>query len=150
MTSTAKVALPPVSQIGIVVRDIAQTAAYYTSTLGIGPFSIIDVKMDNAILRGKPVAYKFKVGFARSGTTEIELIQPVEGENVYAEFLASGREGLHHLGFQVDDFDGMLAAFAAAGIAPVLHSKTRVFGFAYMDTEKVGGVMVELLWQKKR
>ncbi|MBW1902674.1 MAG: VOC family protein, partial [Deltaproteobacteria bacterium] len=108
--------LPPVHQLGYVVSDIEKTCRYYESTFGMGPFSeVIDVDMDGAFLRGKPVKTKIKVAFAQSGDVQVEFIQPVEGENVYTEFLASKGDGIHHLAFQVDDMDAIKAEFAKKG-----------------------------------
>jgi len=150
MTNTGKVVLPPVSQVGIVVKDIERAAEYYTSTFGIGPFTIIDVDMEGVILQGKPIRLKIKAAFAQSGPLQIELIQPVEGENIYTEFLASKGEGLHHLAFQVDDLETMLAALAKKGIKPIFHHNYGFGAFAYLNTDKIGGVMFELLWTKKQ
>jgi len=150
MTDIGTGKLPPVSQVGIVVNDIEKTAEYYSSTFGIGPFSIVDVNMDGAILRGNPVKTTIKAGFAQSGPIQIELIQPVEGDNIYTEFLQSKGEGLHHLGFQVDDMQSLLAGFAERGIQPVFQRDFGVMAFAYLDTDRVGGVMFELLWTKPR
>ena len=105
MANIEKVKLPPVGQVGIVVRDIRKAADYYTATFGIGPFTIIDVNMEGVLLRDKPSSSKIKSAFARSGTLQIEFIQPVEGENLYTEFLATNGEGLHHLGFRVEDVE---------------------------------------------
>jgi len=147
----SSIVLPPVDQVGLVVRDLERTAAFYYSTFGLGPFSIVpEVKFDGVILRGRPTDSKIKVAFADSGSLQIELIQPLEGENIYAEFLQAGREGLHHLGFRVDDFDGMLARFKDRGIEPVFWKHFGFTAFAYLDTAKVGGVMAEVLWPKER
>ena len=90
MGSEAAIVLPPVSQVGLVVRDLDKTAAFYYSTFGIGPFSIMpEVKFEGVILRGQPTNAKIKVAFAQSGSLQIELIQPLEGENIYTEFLRS-------------------------------------------------------------
>lgn len=142
--------LPPVSQIGIVVKDIEKSADYYAARFDIGPFSIMEVDLDGAVLRGKPASIRMKVGFAQSGPVQLELIQPLSGDNIYTEFLAAKGEGIHHLGFQVEDFDAMLAAFAREGVEPVFYRNRDGFAFAYMDTEKIGGVMVELLWSGKQ
>lgn len=150
MKSESAIALPPVSQVGIVVRDIEKTAAFYYSTFGVGPFAIVpEVKFEGVILRGSPTNAKIKVAFAQSGPLQIELIQPLEGENIYTEFLDTKGEGLHHLGFQVDDFDSMLAEFKSRGIEPVFWLNLGWMAFAYLNTETIGGVMFELLWSKK-
>jgi len=141
--------LPPVHQLGYVVSDIEKTCRYYESTLGIGPFSeVIDVDMDGAILRGRPVKTKIKVAFVQSGAVQIELIQPVMGENVYTEFLAGKGEGIHHLAFLVDDMDAAKAQFAKKGLTPVFYRDMGVMEFAYYDTSGVGGLMTELLYYR--
>ena len=143
--------LPPVRQIGIVVEDVSRVAEYYETTLGIGPFSIVDnVRLDGVLLRGRAVETAMKVAFAQSGPIQIELIEPLEGENIYTEFLAARGEGLHHLGFEVDDFEGTLAAFKERGIEPVFWLNMGFTAFAYLNTDAIGGVMIELLWSKKR
>ena len=141
--------LPPVYQLGFVVKDIERTCKYYESMFGTGPFSeVIDVDMDGAILRGKPVKTKIKVAFVQSGGIQIELIQPVEGANVYTEFLADKGEGIHHLAYQVEDLDAMKAQFAAQGIEPVFSRDMGVMEFAYFDMSEVGGLMIEFLYFK--
>ncbi len=141
--------LPPVYQLGFVVSDIEKACEYYTSKFGIGPFSPFDVDMDGVIFRGKPISTKIKVAMAKSGEIEIEFIQPVEGENVYTEFLAGKGDGIHHLGYQVENMDVMLADFASKGLHPVFHKDMDVMRFAYFDTSEVGGLMTEFLCWKK-
>lgn len=142
--------LPPVYQLGFVVNDIEKTAKHYESFFGTGPFSeVIDVDMDGALLRGKPVPTKIKVAFVQSGAVQIELIQPVEGKNVYTEFLETKGEGIHHLGYQVEDMEAAKAAFLGKGREPVFCRDMGVMEFAYYDTSDAGGLMLEFLHNKK-
>lgn len=143
--------LPPVDQVGLVVRDLEKAASFYHSAFGLGPFSIVpEVRFDGASLRGRPTDSSVKVAFADSGPLQIELLQPLEGENIYTEFLRAGHEGLHHLGFRVDDFDGLLARFRDKGIEPVFWKHFGPAAFAYLDTAGVGGVTAEILWPRER
>ena len=146
-----RVKLPPVQQACIVVKDIDRAIEYYTSTFGMGPFRTSDVDMEGVLLRGKPISTRIKVAFAESGPLQIELIQPVEGKNIYTEFLDSKGEGLHHLAFQVNDLDAMLAKLAKEGIEPTFHKSYPELGiaFAYLDTDRIGGVIFELIEVKK-
>ncbi len=138
--------LPPVYQLGFVVSDIEKTCKHYEAVFGTGPFSeVIDVDMDGAILRGKPVNTKIKVAFVQSGDVQIELIQPVEGENLYTEFLETKGDGIHHLGYQVDDMEAMKAEFVRRGGEPVFSRDMGVMEFAYFDTSELGGLMIEFL-----
>jgi methylmalonyl-CoA/ethylmalonyl-CoA epimerase len=145
------IVLPPVDQVGLVVRDLEKAAAFYYSAFGLGPFSIVpEVRFDGVALRGRPTDSSIKVAFADSGPLQIELIQPLEGDNIYTEFLQAGHEGLHHLGFRVDDFDGLVAGFQQKGIGPVFWKHFGFTAFAYLDTAGVGGVVAELLWPRER
>jgi methylmalonyl-CoA epimerase len=146
------VKLPPVQQVCIVVKDIDRAIQYYTSTFGMGPFSVLDVDMEGVLLRGKPTSAKIKVAFADSGPLQVELIQPVEGKSIYTEFLDSKGEGLHHLAFQVDDLDTMLTGLAKEGIEPIWQQRLPQFGiaFAYLNTDRIGGVIFELIEVKKQ
>jgi methylmalonyl-CoA/ethylmalonyl-CoA epimerase len=144
------VKLPKVSQLGYAVADIEKACKYYESTLGIGPFCPpFEVDMSGAIFRGKPVRTKIKVAFVQSGDVQIELIQPVEGQNPYTDYLARHGDGIHHLAFTVTDMKAMKAEFAAAGLQPVFHHDMGVMQFAYYDTSAIGGVMTELLYYRK-
>jgi len=143
--------LPPVYQLGYVVRDIRKVCDYYASTFGMGPFSPpMEVNMDGAILRGRPVRCRIKVSFAQSGPLQIELIEPIEGENPYFEFLEAKGEGIHHLAFPVEDMNAAKAAFRARGLEPVFYHDMKVMEFAYFDTSAIGGLWVEFLYWKAK
>src|SRR5512139_2919414 len=142
--------LPPVRQLGFVVRDIAQACKHYESVFGTGPFSdVIDVDMDGAVLRGTPVKTRIKVAFVESGDIQIEFIQPVEGNNVYTEFLEAKGEAIHHLGYEVADMAAAKAEFRRGGREPVFYRDMGVMEFAYYDTSEAGGLMLELLYYKR-
>lgn len=145
------VVLPPVHHVCIVVKDIEKTAEYYYSTFGIGPFPIREVNMDGGMLRGKPTTSKIKLALAASGPVQIELIQPLEDDNVYTEFINSKGEGLHHLAFVVDDLEGVVTELSKQGIKPIFNRKAPEYSFAYLDTDKIGGVIFEFIqWGQMR
>jgi len=142
--------LSPVHQLGYVVADIDRTVRYYESTLGIGPFnSPFEVDMSGAVFRGKRIETKIKVAFAQSGSLQLELIQPVEGQNPYTEFLARHGDGIHHLAYIVDDMEAMKAEFAKRGYQVVFQHDMVVMEFAYYDTSEIGGLMTEVLYYRQ-
>lgn len=150
MTETEKprVKLPAPSHMGIVVKDLDEAIRYYDTLFGWGPFRVrtMDVKrFPGFFFRGQPAACRFKVALGHSGPRVIELFQPLEGESPYAEFARAKGEGLHHLGFQIDDVDGAVAALSREGITPMFHGKSPQGSFAYFDTDRIGGIVVELL-----
>jgi len=142
--------LPPVHQLGYVVGNVDKACEFYESTYGVGPFNIVDeVDIEGVMLRGEPISTKIKVAFAKSNGIELEFIEPLEGENLYTEFLEAKGEGIHHLGFVVDDMNAWKKDFASKGFEPIFHRDMGVMEFAYFDTSMLGGLMLELLCWKE-
>ena len=141
--------LPKIYQLGYVVADVEKAARHYESAFGIGPFiGPVVVPMKKAVFMGRTVSTKIKTVFAKSGDIQLEFIQPLESENPYAEFLAKKGDGIHHLGFKVDDIDQAKAEFAKKGMEPFFSGDLVVMKFAYYDTTEFGGLALELLWGK--
>ena len=140
-----KLLLTSIDQVGIVVKDIQKTMDYYSSTFGIGPFRVVDMNIPGVIARGEVIELKLKLAFAEAGPVEIELIESIEGENIYTEFLRSKGEGLHHLGIKVDDVDKEVAGLKERGVAVLQQGKVNGRSFAYLDTGEPGGVIFELI-----
>jgi 4-hydroxyphenylpyruvate dioxygenase-like putative hemolysin len=142
--------LPPVEQIGIVVRDADLAAKFFTSTFGWGPFKISEVEMKGFTYDGRTGDCRLKMAFARCGDIEIELIEVLEGETPHSDFLRCHGEGMQHLRFRVDDCDAMTAALAREGVDPLFHQRfPGIAAFAYMKTDKTSGLMVELFEMKE-
>ena len=82
---TDTIKLPPVEQIGFVVKDIDKAVEYYSSTFGWGPFQIFEHEMKGVIFRGEPSDCHLKIAFTHSGPIEIELIQVLEGDDAVSK-----------------------------------------------------------------
>lgn len=150
MEQSEKFVLPDLAQVGVVVEDIEQAVNYYSKNFGIGPFRIIDMEIPNATLHGKPIALKVRIALARMGPIQFELIEVPPGESIYREFIDQKGPGLHHLGFAVNDLDSEVAKLGRLGIAVLQGGKLGNGGFAYMDSEKTGGVIFELIQRPPR
>ena len=142
-----------ITQYAFVVRDVHAVSAYY-ERLGFPPLSIErNVSLDR-VYRGKPAGFEMLLGWGRLADIVFEWIQPTIGPNVYDEYLAQHGEGLHHLAFNVPDMDRVVAALTGRGLVVTMSGGWNVNGsegrFAYLDTERVGGVTIELLWNKPR
>ena len=147
-TGAEKSPFSEASHIGIVVKDIDEAIEYYQS-LGIGPFGPSPkghLSTDRKVY-GKPADdVKIKARVAQMGPLYIELVQPVEGESLQKEFLETKGEGINHLGFFVDDIDKETAKMEKQGFKVISSVRYKGGGGAfYFDTEKVGGVMLELV-----
>jgi 4-hydroxyphenylpyruvate dioxygenase-like putative hemolysin len=79
------------------------------------------------------------------GGLKFEIVEPLEGESIYKEFLDKKGEGIHHLAFVVDDLDAEIAKMAERGFKVIQTGQTARGKFAYFDTDKVGGVVTELV-----
>jgi catechol 2,3-dioxygenase-like lactoylglutathione lyase family enzyme len=137
-----------IKQVGIVVKDIDKVMDYYSS-LGIGPFKSLPSggvpTYTDKKLRGKPAEFKLAVRIAQVGQIELELIQPLEGQSIHKEFLEKQGEGLHHLGFFVDDIDEEEARLTKQGFKVLASGRRPGGGFTYFETDTVGGVIMELI-----
>ncbi len=137
-----------VYQVGVVVRDMDQAVRYYEA-LGIGPFE--SPKGTAPILErqvyGKPAPdVKNRISTAQMGPVELELVQPISGKSVQGEFLEKHGEGVNHLGFLVDQLDLEVARLLEKGFRVISRGKLADGqAFAYLDTDKIGGVVFELV-----
>ena len=145
MQANTFIGLPPVGQLGVVVQDVDRVVTFFSQTLGIGPFKVIERERVGAIVRGKTTTYRLKVALAPLGDLELELIQPLAGESLQMEFAGAKGAGLHHLGFFVHDIQKYIDAFAQRGYAVLQSDRTQSPHFAYLDTEAEAGFMLELI-----
>lgn len=111
------IGLPPIDQVGFVVRDIDAAIAQYEPLFG--PFSRMETPIEGATYRGRKADCELKIAFGRSGNLEIELIECVSGEGPHREFIDAGGEGMHHLRFRVEDVDAWLPKLKKLGYEPV-------------------------------
>ena len=147
MDEPEKLKIQQVYQICVVVKDIRKAMEHYWKVLGIGPWQLYTFQppdLTDTMFRGKPEPFSMKLASARVGSLEWELIQPLEGQSAYREFLEQRGEGLHHVAVTVDDFDKTVAALEKQGIGILMSGKFRGAMFVYMDTEKVLGTLTEL------
>ncbi|MGD0916676.1 MAG: VOC family protein [Thermodesulfobacteriota bacterium] len=148
-----RLGLPPISQIGFVVKDIDQAVEYYSSIFGIGPFTVYEFVPEKHWFMEEPSYLKLMMGKAAWGDLELELIQPIEGKSFHKEFLETHGEGIQHLGFFVPNYDETFEKFKAARFKPVMRVETYIETYkghlraCYFDTRRTGGVMFEIIWK---
>lgn len=133
-------------QVGIVVRDMDRAISFYEA-LGIGPFveGPSAHAIDRRIYGTLESEAEVKGRIAQMGKIEFELMQPVSGKSIQAEFLAEHGEGIVHICAYTDDLARDIERMAAKGF-PVISSAEFDDGgkFAYFDTREVGGLVLEL------
>lgn len=137
-------------QVGMVVRDARKTAKEY-ERFGVGPFVEEDFPSVEATVYGKPANYKNRALVANLGGWELELLQVLEGETIFQEFLDKRGEGVHHLGLYVEDYDAEMAKWREMGVRVLQESKCpppypEGSRYAYLDTEALFGIILEIAW----
>lgn len=108
-------------QIGLLVDDLEGTMDKLEKIFGIGPFRIVDfppegeknVKMQ---YRGKDSKFRAKFCFFDLGNIELEIIQPLEGESIWRDFIDKRGPGLHHIKFSVPTHQGVVEYLLGQGI----------------------------------
>jgi len=144
-----RVDLGPIIQVGLVVRDAEATARAWTERFAFGPARIVDWPhestnpADVGTYRGQPGNFRMRLAFLETPSIQIEFIQPLEGDNIYAEWLEQHGEGLHHILFTVDDPQ----AIAAGLNVPIMQSGSSTIHpgaiWAYLDTQELLGCIIE-------
>ncbi|WP_158747833.1 VOC family protein [Acidisphaera sp. L21] len=137
----------PIRQLGYVVPDIEAAMAYWSGTLGVGPFFYNPrVPIVNYRYRGQNYEPHNSVALANSGDVQVELIQPRNDvPSMYRDFLRAGRTGLQHVACWTENYEADLARLTAQGLDPVMSGEVGARGrFVYFDTEYHPGAVVEL------
>jgi methylmalonyl-CoA/ethylmalonyl-CoA epimerase len=145
--------LNKLTHYAVMVRDIKKVDAFYQS-LGFGGMAIDHNISLNRVYRGQPGKFEMYLGWWRWGSVPIEWIETIAGPNLYEEHLQKHGEGFHHFGLEVNDMDEAVRLFEARGAPPTqlaAWDTARATGRAvYLDTDPVGGVVAELIWNKPK
>jgi hypothetical protein len=135
-------------QVGLVVNNLNEAMKRYWEDLGIGPWAIYTMdssNVKNMRIRNQKVDYAMRVGFCTLGGMQWELIEPLDDQSIYAEFLKKHGPGLHHVAVTVEDYDQTIAFLRTRGI-DILQAGTTKDGmdFAYLDTQAVMSCITEI------
>jgi methylmalonyl-CoA/ethylmalonyl-CoA epimerase len=146
-----------IAQIALVVKDLDETVREWSDRFGVGPWSFYTYGpplVQRMTRHGQPTEYTMRIALANVGPMRIELIEPVEGDTVYAEFVRDHGYGVHHLGVLVDNMEQALGHARDAGLT--MTQDGAGFGpdgdghYAYLDTEPLMGTTIELIERPKR
>lgn len=141
----------PVHQVGIVVRDVEAAIAAHADVVGVEAAAWRRATFDASsveelTLRGAPASFTIRLAFAGSGP-ELELIEPVDGDSIYREWLDERGPGLHHLATAVTSLEAATGLMAAAGFGVLQagwgFAPGGTGGFAYYDTAAALGYVLE-------
>jgi catechol 2,3-dioxygenase-like lactoylglutathione lyase family enzyme len=138
-------------QIGAIVENVEETVKVLTEVFGLGPFRIFDWPgpgRENLerFYHGQPAKFTARLAFTDIGNTELELIQPVEGPSIWADYLAEHGPGLHHIRFNTYDLEPALEYLQGQGVdvAQMGHGVRPGSMFVNLDTEARVGFGLEI------
>ena len=138
--------------LAVVVKDMDKALAFYSKAFGI-KFEEVqqhDLPPD-VIYKGKPSPYTMKVTFGQMGPVRLEMVQVVKGKCIYTDFLTKYGEGIHHLGFEVEDLEKEVANAKSQGLEMICYLKmVGIMAFAHFDATKTKGVRIELVQKDVR
>jgi len=138
-----KLELPQLDQIGFVVPNMEEAIARYDGMFG--PFSEMSTDVEAADFRGKPTDCSLKLAFGKSGDVEIELIEIVSGNSPHKEFLESGKSGMQHIRFRVDNVDTKIEEARVVGYEPIWYKRlSDSIAFVYLE-RKNDPLIIEFL-----
>jgi hypothetical protein len=125
-------------QISIVVRDLEGTMRTYVDEYGIGPWEIyaFDGAEVEPLPGGPAVEGAWRIAVTMVGSVQWELVEPLDDRSIYAEFLASKGEGLHHVAVAGTPYPDLLEELRAKGRAVPLGGVYRGVTFAYLSTDE--------------
>lgn len=126
-----------IDHVGIAVRDLEAAVEHYRRTFGVEPIHRERIEKD-----GVDEAL-FKVG-----ASYVQLLAPTGPDTPVGKFLEKRGEGVHHVGYRVDDVAAMVTHLRAEGVPmvdEVPRPGSRGTTVAFAHPKGFGGVLVELV-----
>ena len=126
-----------IDHLGIAVRSISDSLAFYREVLGLelsGTETVEDQGVNVALL---PV-----------GESRIELLEPFSEDTPVGRFIARRGEGLHHVCYEVDDLASKIDDLVSRGVRlldgyPRRGAEGKLV--AFLHPASANGVLVELV-----
>ncbi len=139
--------LKRIVQVALVVRSAERTARRCWDTLRVGPWRFRTFNPTNVAdmrVRGHRVDHAMRIAIAMIGDMELEIIEPLDDKSIYAEHLRAHGEGLHHILFEVRDYETAAAQFLRADCPEIASGKWYGYRYAYFDTSRSLGCLSEI------
>jgi methylmalonyl-CoA/ethylmalonyl-CoA epimerase len=139
--------LTRLDHVGIACRDLRRAIDMYRETFGLGVLTLEQNEeqgVREAILAVGPSG----AGPGSLGVGYIQLLEPLGPDTPVGKFIARRGEGIHHVGYRVEDIREALATVAGTGIRLVderpRHGSMGA-SIAFLHPGDLGGVLTELV-----
>ena len=135
-------------QLGFVVRDVERAAREFDALLDAGPWRgwVFGPQGQSREYRGRPAEWTLRL-VLNERSPQYELIEPLDGPSIHADWLEERGEGFQHVAYHVGSLERITTEMEAAGHPAV--ARIHAFGAAgdgaaaYFDTVDALGFMVE-------
>jgi glyoxalase/bleomycin resistance protein/dioxygenase superfamily protein len=139
-----------VTQVSLAVRDLDTTMDLYHRAFGWAPWQVFDHVPPihhNTQLRGHEVDYSLRGAEVYVGSLNFELLQPLQGPNLWSEFIETRGEGIASIATMFHeraDGDAVKSAFDALGIKVSMKADIGDhIEYYYLDTQEQFGCLIE-------
>jgi len=124
-----------VEHIGIAVRSIDDAAKFYEGILNLKLTKKIEVPQR-----------KIRIAFVLVSETKLELLESIEEGSVIDKFIQKKGEGIHHICFEVEDFDKVVAELKVKKVELVDEPRIGAEGkrIVFLQPKNAFGVLIEL------
>ncbi|MBM37248.1 MAG: methylmalonyl-CoA epimerase [Acidimicrobiaceae bacterium] len=129
--------LTEIDHVAIAVHDLEAAIAYYQKAFGAEVHHREVVESDGV-----------EEALVKVADSYIQLTTATRPDSPIAKYLDKRGEGLHHIGYRVDDCQAALEAMIAAGATPIDHTPrpgSRGTTVAFMHPKGSFGTLIELV-----
>ncbi len=129
--------LTEIDHVAIAVNDLEAAIEYYRNAYGV------EVEHREVVERDGVEEALLKVA-----ESYVQLLTPVRDDSTVAKYLATKGEGIHHVGYRVDDCAAALAAMVEAGATPIDQAPrpgSRGTTVAFIHPKGSFGTLIELV-----
>ena len=137
------ITIPKVSQVGFVVENLEDGVERFQNLFGVTPWTeyrLEPPELTDTTYRGESVEFGFRAALAYAGDTNLELVEPTRGPNIYEDHLEARGEGLHHLktsfATETATYEA-LRRFEQAGVDVIQSGSYKGSEFWYLDTAEL-------------
>ena len=137
--------LTRIDHVGIACRDLDAAIGRYEATFGLQVVSL-EVNQEQGVREAMLAVGPVQLGGLRPGY--VQLLEPLGPDTPVGRFLTRRGEGLHHVGYGVEDIGQALAAIGGRGVR-LLDERPRHgsmgASIAFLHPADLGGVLTELV-----
>jgi len=141
---------PKLVQIGLVVRDLDKTMEQFKTLLGAEPHRVIEkspAAPGPKYYLGEERDFYQRVALYEMNGIEFEILQPYNDQSALTDYLDTYGEGIHHVAFDTDNFEGFEKHLNENGVQLIQtgpNSRHPALKWGFFNTNDKLGTMIEV------